>query len=46
MPYKTHGSLKESEYLNAVAYILQVNGFTAGKDPLVVKNLETYTFTK
>ncbi|CAM3670022.1 hypothetical protein DEFR109230_07835 [Deinococcus frigens] len=46
MPQTNPGGLKESEYLNALAYILQHNGFKAGKDALAVKNLKSYTFKK
>ena len=46
MPQTKPGGLKESEYLNALAYILQENGFKPGKDALAVKNLKSYTFKK
>ncbi|MBB6018872.1 c-type cytochrome [Deinococcus radiopugnans] len=46
MPQTNPGGLKESEYLNALAYILQENGFKPGKDALAVKNLKSYTFKK
>lgn len=46
MPQTHPGSLKEAEYLNALAYVLQQNGFKPGTKPLAVSDLKTYTFKK
>jgi mono/diheme cytochrome c family protein len=34
MPLNAPGSLSEAQYLDALAYILQVNGYPSGKQPL------------
>lgn len=34
MPLNAPGSLSKTQYLNALAYILQVNGYPSGKQPL------------
>lgn len=46
MPMTKPGALKESEYLNVLAYILQTNGFKPGTTALATKNLKAYTFVK
>lgn len=46
MPQTKPGGLKEAEYLNVLAYILQVNGFKPGTKALAKKDLVNYTFTK
>lgn len=46
MPQTKPGGLKEAEYLNVIAYILQVNGFKPTTKALAVKDLKTYTFKK
>ncbi|WP_216318904.1 c-type cytochrome [Deinococcus aestuarii] len=46
MPQTHPGSLKEAEYLNVLAYVLQQNGFKAGTKPLAAADLKTYTFQK
>ncbi len=39
MPYDKPGSLTETQYQQIVAYILDKNGFPAGKQPLTKKSL-------
>lgn len=46
MPQTKPGGLKEAEYLNVIAYILQVNGFKPTARALAVKDLKSYTFKK
>lgn len=40
MPYDTPGSLTEKQYQQVVAYILDKNGFPAGKQPLTQESLD------
>lgn len=35
MPYDNPGSLEVDQYLDAIAFVLQRNGYPAGSDPLV-----------
>jgi mono/diheme cytochrome c family protein len=46
MPMTKPGALKEAEYLNVIAYVLQTNGFKPGTTALAVKNLKAYTIKK
>jgi mono/diheme cytochrome c family protein len=46
MPQTKPGALKPAEYINLVAYVLQKNGYKAGKAPLTAANLKQYTFKK
>ncbi|MFC4640334.1 c-type cytochrome [Deinococcus hohokamensis] len=46
MPMTKPGALKEAEYLNILAHVLQVNGFKPGTTALATKNLKAYTFKK
>ncbi|MER3483406.1 MAG: cytochrome C [Meiothermus sp.] len=46
MPLNAPGSLKESQYLAITAYILQQNGYKAGKTALSSKNLKSIKLTK
>lgn len=46
MPQTRPGALKEAEYLNLLAYVLQQNGFKPGTKFLAASDLKTYTFKK
>jgi len=46
MPQTHPGGLKPDQYINVVAYVLQKNGYKAGKTPLNAANLKQYTFKK
>lgn len=46
MPLNAPGSLKESEYLDILAFVLQQNGFPAGKNALSIKELKDIKLTK
>ncbi|WP_168734776.1 cytochrome c [Deinococcus sp. KSM4-11] len=46
MPQTNPGGLKPVEYINVLAYVLQVNGFKPGTKALAVKDLKSYTFKK
>jgi S-disulfanyl-L-cysteine oxidoreductase SoxD len=46
MPQTKPGGLKPDQYVNLVAYVLQKNGYKAGKTPLKAANLKQYTFKK
>lgn len=46
MPQTNPGGLKEQEYLDVVAYVLQQNGFKAGTTALKTADLKKYTIKK
>jgi S-disulfanyl-L-cysteine oxidoreductase SoxD len=49
MPADAPGSLKPEEYADIMAYLLQINGFPAGQEPLVlepVASLDAVKITK
>ena len=46
MPLNAPGSLKESEYLDILAFVLQQNGYPAGKNALSTKELKDIKLTK
>lgn len=46
MPQTNPGGLKEAEYVNVISYILQQNGFKAGKVALKVADMKKYSMKK